>query len=313
MRQFSVPILALGLVAAALAGCGSESAVMVPDPIEATVDRTASDPNAPTNEWVAGINEAGWDFHRTLDGNAVSSPVSLGAAFSLLRAGASEPTDITADTALVIVNTVYLDAKWRFPFDASFTGDGTFNLDDSGQVETEFMSASDLVGLRYVERSDSVVVELPYQDGDLSMWLIVPNEIGGLEEVEAGLDATTVMGFSEEAKSGAVSLRMPKWEYALPPTDLLATWLCPVGLCAKAPLKNIHERGELQFALHGAKIIVDEEGTEAGAATAIGETNASAPTVDLSLNVDRPFTYVITHEPTGAIVFVGRVIDPTQS
>ena len=411
MRQLSVSFSALGLVAATLAGCGSESAVVVPNPIEATVGRVEVDSDAPATEWVTGINQAGWDFHRTLDGNAVSSPVILGAAFSLLRAGASEPTDatldnifgfptgegahagansvltslaaatdgsttldinnqlfvrpdplqpfvdtaathygaalvpmsgdnahaageinswtndktrglvpmivkptdITNDTALVIVNTVYLDAKWQYPFGASRTRPGPFQTTASTTVEAEFMAPDNPISLRYIERTDSVAVELPYQDGDLSMWLILPNEVDGLEQVEAGLDAATITGFSQDAKSGAVSLRMPKWEYALPPTDLLATWLCPVGLCVKAPLKNIFKRGELQFALHGAKIIVDEEGTEAGAATAIGGTDTSAPTVDLFVTVDRPFAYVITHEPTGAVVFVGRVIDPTQS
>ena len=52
-------------------------------------DRLPADPEAPTDEWVAGINAAGWDFHRQLQGNAVSSPVSIGTAFSLSRAGAS--------------------------------------------------------------------------------------------------------------------------------------------------------------------------------------------------------------------------------
>jgi serpin B len=108
-------------------------------------------------------------------------------------------------------------------------------------------------------------------------------------------------------------LTVPKWEFALPPTDLLESWLCPEGLCQHAPLQGIHERGELQFALHGAKIIVDEDGTEAGAATAIGAAVTSAPVMDLMVTADRPFAYVITHEPTGAIVFVGRVTDPTQS
>lgn len=409
MRKLSVPILALGLAAATTAGCGSDSAA--PDPIEATVERGSVDQDAPAEEWVSGINQAGWDFHRTLDGNAVSSPVSLGAAFSLLRAGASEPTDtilddifgfpigdgthtgansaltdlagasdgrttldinnqlfvrieplqpfvdtaaaqygaslvpmsldgadaaaeinswtsdktrglvpkivepadITVDTALVIVNTVYLDAKWRFPFEAAYTGPSSFRLDNSADVEADFMRMDDPASLRYVQQADYVAVELPYQDGDLAMWLIVPNAVEGLESVEASLDATTIARFSEQASQGQVSLTVPKWEFALPPTDLLESWLCPEGLCQHAPLQGIHERGELQFALHGAKIIVDEDGTEAGAATAIGAAVTSAPVMDLMVTADRPFAYVITHEPTGAIVFVGRVTDPTQS
>ncbi len=411
MRQLSIPFLALGLVAVTLAGCGSESAVPAPDPIEAAVDRAVVDPGAPADEWVAGINQAGWDFHRTLDGNAVSSPVSLGAAFSLLRAGASEPTDATLDnifgfplgdgahtgansvlsnlasatdgsttldinnqlfvrsdplqpfvdtaashygaalvpmsednaqaaseinswtndktrglvpkiveestltdsTKLVIVNTVYLDAKWQYPFEASYTRPSTFHLDESSEVQTDFMFTEEPLFLRYVELSDSVAVELPYQDGDLAMWLIVPTEINGLEAVESELDAAAIADFDDAAFEGMVMLSMPKWEFALPPTDLLETWLCPAGLCTGAPLAEITPALQLQFALHGAKIIVDEEGTEAGAATAIGGDESGPPPPDVIIDADHPFTYVITHEPTGAIVFVGRVTDPTKS
>ncbi len=413
MRQYSLPILVLGLAAATLAGCGSESATNVPapDPIEATVGRTAVDPDAPTDEWVAGINQAGWNFHRTLDGNAVSSPVSLGAAFSLLRAGASEPTDTTLDnifgfptgqgahtgansvltslasatdgsttldinnqlfvrsdplqpfvdaatahygaalvpmsednaqaaseinswtndktrglvpkiveestltdtTKLVIVNTVYLDAKWQHPFEASLTRPATFHLDESSEVETDFMFTEEPLLLRYAELSRGIAVQLPYQDGGLAMWLIVPYELAGLEAMEESLDAATIAAFDSAAREGMVMLSMPKWEFALPPTDLLQTWLCPAGLCMGAPLAEVSPGLQLQFALHGAKIIVDEEGTEAGAATAIGGEESAPPPPDLIINADRPFSYVITHEPTGAIVFVGRVTDPTQS
>ena len=150
-------------------------------------------------------------------------------------------------------------------------------------------------------------------DGDLAMWLIVPNDMQGLEAVEAALDASILASFSDEASEGLVSLRMPKWEFSLPPTDLLQDWLCPAGLCVGAPLANISQDSELQFAIHGAKIIVDEEGTEAGAATAIGVMETAAPEIDLFVNADHPFTYVITHAPTGAIVFTGRVTDPTES
>ena len=61
----------------------------VPAAIEPVTDRLPADPDAPMAEWVAGVNAAGWDFHRHLGGNAVSSPISIGVAFSLSRAGAS--------------------------------------------------------------------------------------------------------------------------------------------------------------------------------------------------------------------------------
>ena len=60
-------------------------------------DRLPADPEAPAGDWVASINAAGWDFHRDLPGNAVSSPVSIGVAFSLSRAGASADTGAALD------------------------------------------------------------------------------------------------------------------------------------------------------------------------------------------------------------------------
>ena len=408
MRTLTSPLLTLFLAAGTLSACADDATTV--EAFSPGVERASVVADAPTDAWVAGINQAGWDFHRTIDGNAISSPISLGAAFSLLRAGATEPTDgvldsifgfpagdgvhtaanavltdleasttgsttldisnriftrvdplqpfvdtaaanygadlaplandstaaadevnawtseqtrglvpkiveptdITADTILVIVNTVYLDAEWSATFEASLTSPSTFTTASSDAVEVDFMSMLEPTSLRYLERADSIVVELPYKDGDLAMWLIVPTETQGLESVEAALDAATIANFGAEAAPGLVSLRMPKWEFALPPTDLLATWLCPSGLCAGAPLHNINsDRSELQFAVHGAKILVDEQGTEAGAATAIGVMETSAPEVDLYLDVDHPFTYVITHEPTGTIVFAGRVTDPS--
>ena len=71
-----------------------------PTPIAAIVpvaDRLPADPDAPADEWVAGVNAAGWDFHRHLAGNAVSSPISIGTAFSLARAGASLDTGMVLD------------------------------------------------------------------------------------------------------------------------------------------------------------------------------------------------------------------------
>ncbi len=376
--------------------------------LEPVGDRAPADPEAPTEDWVTGINAAGWDFHRRLMGNAVSSPVSIGIAFSLSRAGASadseaaldeifgfpkvdlhnaanavdltlaeasvaptilevanrlfpddgfsmrpeflntasaqygaatQPIDtadgaaaadvinqwvsestrgliptivtenVVQDQKLVLANTVYLKADWIEPFLPELTSDGRFATDDNRSVTTPFMRDREPVHRRFVRLEDVDAVELPYQGGELAMWLIVPHDPAGLAAVEESLDAEALTGLQSAAEEGLVDLTMPKWEQTLPPTDLFE-WLCPLGFCAGAPFDGIAPGIFITAALHGAKIIVDEKGTEAAAATAMAYTESAPPPADLTIVADRPFLWVIVHQDTGAVLFVGRLVDP---
>ena len=358
--------------------------------------------------WVPGVNAAGWDFHRSLGGNAVSSPLSIGTAFSLLRAGASpasasaldkifgfpavgvhnaakataaalaeassetttleianrifphiefsplpefldvaaadyditlQPVDtddggaaakiindwvsqrtrglipeiVNADSvqdqSLVIVNTVYLKADWVAPFDPELTSDRAFTTADGTTVTAPFMG--DRSYRRYVQLEGADAVELPYKGRELAMWLVVPHDHDGLAAVEASLSAEALTELGGIATTGDVFVRMPKWEQTLPPSDLL-TWLCPLGLCERARFDGIAPKVEITSALHSAKLIVDEKGTEAAAATAIGARATSVePPPDFVVIADRPFLFAIIHEPTGAILFLGRLTNPT--
>ncbi len=372
-------------------------------------ERLPADPEAPAREWVAGINAAGWGFHRHLTGNAVSSPVSIGVAFSLSRAGASpdsgaaldkifgfpadgahsaanavdlslaegsvEPTILevanrlfpddgftmrpefqrtaaahygatvdpvdTADGAaaadiinrwvsrstrgliprivdagavqgqqLVLVNTVYLKADWLVPFLPDLTSDGQFTTGDNRSVKVPFMRDRVPFTRRYVLLDGADAVELPYQGGELAMWLIVPRDPAGLAAVEASLDAGALTGLPNAAKAGLVDLTMPKWEQTLPPADLFA-WLCPQGFCPGAAFDAIAPGIFISAALHGAKVIVDEKGTEAAAATSMMFPTSAPPRPDLTIVADRPFLWAIVHQDTGALLFVGRLVDPT--
>ena len=107
----------LTLLCSVAAACGSSDSALTPDTpgptatsavsdttstppapiVERVTDRSSADTNAPNDAWVAGVNGAGWDFHRHLEGNAVSSPMSIGVAFSLSRAGASPDSGAALD------------------------------------------------------------------------------------------------------------------------------------------------------------------------------------------------------------------------
>jgi serpin B len=391
----------------------SATATTTPEPavstaLPLTVARLPVDPGAPASEWVVGVNAAGWDFHRSLEGNAVSSPMSIGAAFSLSRAGASadsgalldmifgfpdvgihsaanavslrlaeasaEPTTLevanrlfpddeflplpafvdiasahygaaiqpvdTDDAGnaanaingwvsestrglvptivgenavrnqkLILVNTVYLKADWLVPFLADLTGVDEFTTADGQQVAAPFMQDDDPVERRFVRLIHADAVELPYQGGELAMWLIVPHELVGLVAVEESLNAETLTGLADMTQEGLVHLTMPKWEQSLPPTDLFE-WLCPLGFCAGAGFDGIAPGIFITAALHGAKVIVHEKGTEAAAATAMGSPVSEPPEPDLTVVADRPFLWAITHQETGALLFVGRLVNP---
>lgn len=397
-------MIVLAQIAAACGGSDTAG----PSPVIPVAERSAADPDAPTGEWVAGVNRAGWEFHETLEGNAVSSPASIGVAFSLARAGASPDTglvlddifgfpavdphgaanaadlafeassvgattlevanrlfpddefspleafletaatsygatiqpidtadgeqaaglvngwvsdttrglipaivdsDTMRDKELVLVNTVYLKADWAQPFLPELTADGEFTTSDGSTVTTPFMRDRVPMPRRFVRLDGADAVELAYEGDDLAMWLVVPHDDDGLAAVEAALDADTVTGFGHTAEQGTVELTMPKWEHSLPPADLF-DWLCPLGLCPGAGFDGIAPGIFLTTAVHAAKVIVDEKGTEAAAATALS-FNASGPPADLTVVADRPFLWAITHNDTGALLFVGRLTDPT--
>ena len=379
------------------------------DPMGEPTNRSPADPADPTGDWVAGINSAGWDFHRYLQGNAVSSPVSIGTAFSMSRAGASvdsgtaldkifgfpetglhgaannvglamaeasvEPTvlevanrlfpdddfsplsefldiaatrygavvepvdtangDVAADVInkwvsestrgliptivdenvvqdqqLILANTVYLKADWARPFLPELTHDDQFTTGDNRSVTVSFMRDRDPVGRRFVQLEDADAVELPYEGDELAMWLIVPHDPAGLEALEESFNAELLTGLQANPQTGLVHLTMPKWEQTLPPTDLFG-WLCPLGFCAGASFDGIAPGIFITSALHGAKVIVDEKGTEAAAATAMSFTESMPPEPDLTIVADHPFLWAIIHQETRAVLFVGRLVDPT--
>ena len=377
--------------------------------LEPVADRLPADPDAPAVDWVAGVNAAGWDSHKHLEGNAVSSPISIGTAFSMSRAGASadsgavldeifgfpeagshraanavelslaeasvgtttlevanrlfpdddfsmlpeslevaaaqygaivQPVDTADGSAaarainrwvsartrglipeivddstvqgqeLVLVNTLYLKADWLWPFLPGRTRDGQFTVGDNQSVTVPFMSDREPVSRRFVRLEDADAAELLYKGSELAMWLIVPHDPAGLAAVEESLDAEALTGLPDAAQTGLVDVTMPKWEQTLPPTDLFG-WLCPQGFCAGAGFDGIAPGIFITAAVHGAKVIVDEKGTEAAAATAGVFAESGPPPADLTIVADRPFLWAIVHQDTGALLFVGRLVDPT--
>jgi serpin B len=219
--------------------------------------------------------------------------------------------DSVANRVLLLVNTVYLKASWRVPFVLDDTSDSPgFTTVDGSEVEARFMRDHSPGSRRFVRLADADAVEIPYEGDELAMWIIVPHAVDGLADLEARLDAASITALADTAAEGLVHLTLPGWEYTLAPTDLFA-WLCPLGLCPGAAFDDIAPGVFIDAAVHSARVIVDENGTEAAAVTALEFAESGSPDADLTLVADRPFLWVIVHQDTGALLFVGRVTEPT--
>jgi len=224
------------------------------------------------------------------------------------------PGSVDSMSRLVLVNAVYFNAAWLQPFDPHNTFDGRFNLLDGSTVTAPFMGAHP-IQLAAVKGSGFVAVDLPYQDERLSMLVVVP-DAGTFAAFEASLDAAKLDGIVASLASQPVLLSLPR--FRIETSKALAGLLQGLGMSAafmpgQADFSGMDGTTRLFIAsvVHKAFIDVAEKGTEAAAATGV-IMGGSAPT-GLDVRADRPFLYFLRDQPTGAILFMGRVLDPTKS
>ncbi len=226
-----------------------------------------------------------------------------------------DPGLIDVSTLLVLANAIYFSAGWAREFEVSSTHSAMFTREDGTQVEVPMMSAASTH--RFASAPGFSMVELDYQDDEISMVLLVPDQAGGLAELEAQLSSDVIEGLLEQSVEGEVSVSMPKFEVAaeLPLrerlTELGMTHLFDPASCDLSRMVDPPDPGlYLSFAVHKAYVKVDEHGTEAAAATAGGVTRAAAPYYVLA---DHPFVYAIRDRLTHSILFLGRLSDPSAT
>ena len=217
-------------------------------------------------------------------------------------------------TRLILANAIYFNGSWMHPFSEGATSQEPFTLLDGSETTVDMMKMNG-TSLSYLQGEDYQAVALPYLSRDFSMLLVVPDE-GQFTSVEASLDAETLLDLMGQMQSTQVKLQMPKFdiEMAANANDALVT----LGMGEAfdpdaADFSGITEEDKLYITdvLHKATITVDESGTEAAAATSVIMGIKSAmPEEPVSLVIDRPFLYLIRHEPTGTILFMGRVVEP---
>lgn len=215
------------------------------------------------------------------------------------------PGFITGDTVLVLTDTVYFKAQWRTIFGKYGPLDAPFALLDGTTVDTTYLVDLEQPGPRGV--GDGFVgAEVPYLGDDYAMLIIVPDE-GRFEDVRSRLSSDLLAEIDKAFTTGPYELRMPEWETTTA-IDFLG-WLTERTI-APGSYPGIGPGVFLDGAVHGADIAVDEIGTEAAAATALGFPSSGPPEPELLVAADRPFFYLVRHVDTGAVLFAGQVTNP---
>jgi len=222
---------------------------------------------------------------------------------------------LTPNTRLVLTNVVYFKSKWATEFAKGATVDGAFHLTADKSVETRLMNQTTALG--YFESEDLQLVEMPYVKGPLSMIVLLPRKVDGLRGLEKTLTVEKVEGWLKGKKSEDVSVTLPKFTFDA--RCMLASTLQKMGMTeafdqAKADFSGIAATPlYLSAIIHKAFVAVDEEGTEAAAATVvIGGTFGLGDIVGKTktFRADHPFMFLILHNGTGKIMFAGRLVDP---
>jgi len=224
---------------------------------------------------------------------------------------------LKSDTRLVLTNAIYFKGDWQTQFNKAVTRDDDFHLSPSQTIKTPLMHSEEK--LLYTADSSCQVVAIPYKSRELSMIIFLPKDVAGLPALEQSFTAASVEKWLNELRgSPKIILTLPKFK--MTSQFELGSALGELGMKQafgkSADFSGMTGKRDLWIsaAIHKAYIDVNEEGTEAAAATGtvMRSMAMSYEQQPIVFRADHPFVFLIRDERSGAILFMGRVIDPTK-
>ena len=229
---------------------------------------------------------------------------------------------IDNSTALVLTNAIYFLADWLYQFNALLTKDQTFTRLDNSTVTTPMMQLGDTnktINLSYSRIGKVSAIDLPYKGERLCMTVLLPDS-GSFSDFESTISVEKIDSLIQALDTTKLyPVLLPKFTFATGSISLISA-LQSMGMLdafesGKADFSGIDGIKDLYVAkvIHKAFIAVDEKGTEAAAATAVIIPPYGWGSPYPSFNVDRPFIFMVRDKQTKAILFMGRVLDPTMN
>jgi serpin B len=216
-------------------------------------------------------------------------------------------------TRLVLTNAIYFKGDWTEPFRKELTQVAPFHVSATQNTGVPLMYQQD--DLRYWAGDGLKVLELPYEKGDLAMLVLLPDEIEGLSDVEAKLNTDNLSRWQSGLRKQEVRVHLPR--FRLESQFQLADVLKSMGMTraftpGEADLTGMSSEQELYVSavIHKAFVDVNEEGTEAAAATGVEVKTTAGILGPAVFRADHPFVFLIRDNRTGSILFLGRLVNP---
>lgn len=217
-------------------------------------------------------------------------------------------------TILFLINAIYFKGEWQTPFDEALTREEDFHLMDGSAKSVPMMSQSG--DFAYLEGPDFQAVQLPYGNERLGMTVFLPDRNTSLDEFQQQLNADNWQAWMDQFETVEGSVMLPRFEleYETQLNDALKDLGMGVAFQESranfSRMVDIPPNAFIKEVKHKSFIEVNEEGTEAAAATSVEVRLESAPLDSFNMRVDRPFFFVIQDYETGVLLFMGSVTSP---
>jgi len=256
-----------------------------------------------------------WDFEKDLEGGRLEINRWVEAQTKdkikeLLKPGMLDPL-----TRMVLVNAIYFNGKWEKAFDVAATKPDAFAIHGGGNVQVPLMHQTS--EMAHFQGDGFQLVRVPYKNGAFDMTVILP-DAGGLEKLSAQLSNENISKWLTEAQHRPVNLWLPKFKMtgAFELRETLSAMGMSSAFSRNANFSRMCPDNNLMIdkVVHQAFIDVNEAGTEAAAATAVimKPRGMARPNPAATVRVDHSFIFLLTERSTNAVLFMGRVIDPTK-
>ncbi|MGH0122124.1 UNVERIFIED_CONTAM: hypothetical protein FKN15_060548 [Acipenser sinensis] len=218
--------------------------------------------------------------------------------------------DLSPESVMLLVSYMFFKGKWEKPFNPEFTREGVFHVDAHKTVPVQMMSRTGMFDVFRDKGLSTDVLKLPYT-GNASLMLLMPQK--GMKDLEEAW-------CKEHLTKWHRNVQRRRWQVILPKFSISATYslqnvLSEMGITDvfsnTADLSGISEEVKLKVSkiVHSAAIDIDEKGTEAAAGTGIEMMPLSMPP---TLKFDRPFLLVISNHNTKSILFMGKIVNPSE-
>lgn len=224
------------------------------------------------------------------------------------------PNLLTSRTRLVLTNAIYFKGNWANQFDKKLSKNKPFFVTPGEKVDAPLMTQER--AYRYAAIGSLQVLELPYVGDDLAMVILLPDKLDGLAELEADLTAPNLQAWLGGLSRADVRVSLPRFKISRAAelkAALSAMGMPDAFIDGKANFAGMDGKEKWLYiaaALHKAFVDVNEEGTEAAAATAVVMNTKSMPMPPAVFCADHPFVFLIRDKSTGSILFLGRVANP---